>query len=598
MGVKPPQNHPHVPQAVNITANSTNYDVTVISPLSSGTTLERGPLLGIMRPVWIKTTESEERIRWLIQMIGKRLLVRDIEAFLHSTCEKLRSEESKLGEEEREVLMRLMILKRNDERRNLRKLKREKETLRRQVQKEFGKKRCYNIIVKSLRKEVRERRTELRKKYNKKLEHLAEVRKREINEKKKEHIPKEMQFYENCRIFTEEKREISEKGEQDAISIGKIDLDEDERAILRLNPKFAVTRYLEEEEQERDIELGLAKLRYEIRRLNDKKELEEYDMGEERKRKIRKVKDKTYTADTSNYKDRDKEELEEARTRMIFEPTTKQFNYAKRRTTDLKENSKITLPKSGTPKEEAELEMIRKIILDEFNKYKKELDNTNRRGRVSENRERNAKERENKTNKIDKDTDKEKREDEGKEREDRNQEWSNLTQSERRGLKKIRKRIKDDQIVVLKTDKSGKLAIMAKEEYLKIGLSKIEKDRKLTRTEIKKNEEKINSHTRMILKIVNAGEMHGHHKRIRDSKITHSETSAPMYFMYKDHKKEGGWRPVVSGCNSNTLGLSNLLSDMVESVCGSVRDPYEVISSEDMLSRIESFNDHVKEEKN
>ena len=36
---------------------------------------------------------------------------------------------------------------------------------------------------------------------------------------------------------------------------------------------------------------------------------------------------------------------------------------------------------------------------------------------------------------------------------------------------------------------------------------------------------------------------------------------------------------------------------MVESVCGSVRDPYEVISSEDMLSRIEAFNDHVKEEK-
>ena len=97
----------------------------------------------------------------------------------------------------------------------------------------------------------------------------------------------------------------------------------------------------------------------------------------------------------------------------------------------------------------------------------------------------------------------------------------------------------------------------------------------------------------MILKIVNAGEEHGHFKRITDSKIVHSETSAPMYYMYKDHKKEGGWRPVVSGCNSNTLGLSNLLSDLVESLCGAVSDPYEVISSDDMLARLQEWKSNL-----
>ena len=81
MGVKPYKNHPHVPQAVPVTANSTTYNNIVISPLQSEITLERGPLLGIMRPVWIKTVESEERMRWLVQMIDKSLL-RDIEAFL------------------------------------------------------------------------------------------------------------------------------------------------------------------------------------------------------------------------------------------------------------------------------------------------------------------------------------------------------------------------------------------------------------------------------------------------------------------------------------------------------------------------------------
>ena len=99
----------------------------------------------------------------------------------------------------------------------------------------------------------------------------------------------------------------------------------------------------------------------------------------------------------------------------------------------------------------------------------------------------------------------------------------------------------------------------------------------------------------MLLKVVNAGEAHGHLERISNSKITNSETEAPKYYLFKDHKEKESWRPVVSGCNSNTLGLSNLLSDMVESICCSIHNPYEVISSEDLLARIEEFNIKVKE---
>ena len=53
-------------------------------------------------------------------MIGMKLLVRNLEAFAQSTSEKLRTEESIYREEEREILL-------NDERMNLRKLKREKD---------------------------------------------------------------------------------------------------------------------------------------------------------------------------------------------------------------------------------------------------------------------------------------------------------------------------------------------------------------------------------------------------------------------------------------------------------------------------------------
>jgi len=65
--------------------------------------------------------------------------------------------------------------------------------------------------------------------------------------------------------------------------------------------------------------------------------------------------------------------------------------------------------------------------------------------------------------------------------------------------------------------------------------------------------------------------------------------------MYKDHKKGGGYRPVVSGCCSNTLALSGLLSDIVESLCMAVQNPFEVVISEDLQARINIVNKKIEE---
>ena len=170
------------------------------------------------------------------------------------------------------------------------------------------------------------------------------------------------------------------------------------------------------------------------------------------------------------------------------------------------------------------------------------------------------------------------------------QEWGNLSKREKRGLRLLRKRISRGEIVVLKSDKSGQILAMKKEEYLEMGRSSNSKDRKVVRQEIKDIEKRINDHTRMLCKVFNAGENHDHLERIINSKVVNSEATAPKYFLFKDHKKEEAWRPVVSGCSSNTLGLSNLLSEGVESAANAVVEPYEVISSEDMLSRIEQLN--------
>ena len=86
-------------------------------------------------------------------------------------------------------------------------------------------------------------------------------------------------------------------------------------------------------------------------------------------------------------------------------------------------------------KHENELGMLRDIVLSEFNKFKRELEKPEEKRGVKE----------------------EKR---------RNQERANLTSQEKRGLKKLLQRIKDKEILVLKTDKSERKRTKRIRRYL------------------------------------------------------------------------------------------------------------------------------------
>ena len=57
-------NTPSVPNAVTITASNDMTNSHLIT-CKETTTLRRGYLLGIVRPAWIKVTESEQRLAWL-----------------------------------------------------------------------------------------------------------------------------------------------------------------------------------------------------------------------------------------------------------------------------------------------------------------------------------------------------------------------------------------------------------------------------------------------------------------------------------------------------------------------------------------------------
>ena len=122
----------------------------------------RGSMLGNARPAWLKVIESEQRMNWLKGMIRKRLLVRDVNSFLKSQEEKLRSGEEKIKEEERDLLLGLMNIKLKDEKKKYRSLVKKREDMRKLIKKECeNKQKKYLTLIRKIKKETTMRKEEL-----------------------------------------------------------------------------------------------------------------------------------------------------------------------------------------------------------------------------------------------------------------------------------------------------------------------------------------------------------------------------------------------------------------------------------------------------
>ena len=241
----------------------------------------------------------------------------------------------------------------------------------------------------------------------------------------------------------------------------------------------------------------------------------------------------------------------EAAARQVYDSTDKKFDARKRRVTDLPECSRINLPKPLNPEQEAAIELRKTTQMQIFKKY------------VSKNTSKNG---------------------------DQN---TNLTQEEQFGLKSLQKRIASGELIVIKTDKSSKLAVTNQEEYKKMGQDHTMKDNLISRQEVIEMEENLNGHSKAWANIWNSGRDHNHFERIVNSKVTRSENVADLYLMFKDHKSGNKTRPTATGCSSNTLGLSNAVAELLESVSISEPNRYNCISSEDMLARLHKSNTHI-----
>ena len=508
-----------------------------------------GKDLGEMRQIWVDTAVSEVRLNLMSALMGKKLGFREVENFglglkYNFKSEILKSQKDKPIEG---VVQAAMKVKLRDEQHHHRELVREREIKRKRLgEKHHPKTHIYKRIIRFLRQEAGEEKRKHKEKHSKKVEHLENIYREPVEEQLD--APEKMKQYEHLSVFCRYRYSNIPQDEVLVPKIGDVHLSQEEESILKKSPKFALPQKLLEDSLKEEMEKTYALIRMELR--------------EEEEPPNPETKVTTLIPNNSGNKSKEEEEKEraskeeEARSRQIFNPIEKEYDERRRRATDLVECARVTLPRPLSVRREAEIEMRREIHNRVYQEYRR--DYCNKEG-----------------------------EQEG-----------NLNEQEKHGLKSLLKRIKKENLIIMKTDKSGKLCATTEEQYKEMGKVHVDKDTPVGRDKIQESDKMMNEHSSAWCSMWRTGRYHEQEDRIVQSKTSKSENRAKLYLAYKDHKKEAfKTRPIGTACSSNTRAFANSVSDLLESIANSEEKSYEVISTEDLLHHVWLYNRGLLERK-
>ena len=164
---------------------------------------------------------------------------------------------------------------------------------------------------------------------------------------------------------------------------------------------------------------------------------------------------------------------------------------------------------------------------------------------------------------------------------------SNVNARMKAGRARLMKRIEAGEVIVTKTDKSGKLAIMPMWIYEEMGKVHTNKDREIDDHEVAKIQRDLNKHARLLLKIFGVGEGHGERNvnRMTSAFTSKAEDVPLLSLLVKDHKvvKEGALpstRPVIGISATMIARMSKLLSESPKRLADCVAGSDEMKSRE------------------
>ena len=191
-----------------------------------------------------------------------------------------------------------------------------------------------------------------------------------------------------------------------------------------------------------------------------------------------------------------------ARTRMVYNDQEQVWNAKGMRVTDYKHNSRVIFPKHQAGSKESDLEVMRSELLHQHKEWVSK--NCNCRG----------------------------------------EQPANMSKDEQAGLKSLKKKIADGELVILPTDKSGRFAVLSMNTYITAGMVHVKDDTELRVDEMRANQKLLNGAVSMILKVFRVGKDCRHESRWRESMIYDSLESCPLWLLYTDHaphKPSDGW---------------------------------------------------------
>ena len=180
----------------------------------------------------------------------------------------------------------------------------------------------------------------------------------------------------------------------------------------------------------------------------------------------------------------------------------------------------------------------------------------------------------------------------------------NLSESETRGKREISEGIKNKDWMVYSTDKSGKVVLDTKENFLSGMSEHFKSDPEATPEEVRTAEILLNEVSRSLSKILGLGVNQDQNRKCTNTLISNHATIPTLQGLRKDHKEdmEGDpkigpkLRPLCAANRAPNAPLSNLVSQIMKAVGDDVSKVYntEVISAEELMRFIEEANKELK----
>ena len=170
----------------------------------------------------------------------------------------------------------------------------------------------------------------------------------------------------------------------------------------------------------------------------------------------------------------------------------------------------------------------------------------------------------------------------------------NLTNEQKEGLRSLKDKKEENEIVIFETDKSKRFSCDSIDNYKRLGETHVMQDEIVTEETKSGFETEINAHAGMMTRIFNVGTRTMNHDRVRSSMKSRNNPPAPLCVLRKDHKRHVDeivgppGRPVCGGDISYNKRLSHLMSILLSDVY--TGEKTVCASTEELLAEVERLN--------